>query len=189
MSRKKIATHFAVLVWLLCRGLPAQALLETGDVAPDFTASAALGGTPFVFTLSEALKKGPVVLYFYPKAFTKGCSIEAKLFADKQAEFASLRATVVGVSNDDLETLKKFSLEDCASKFAVVSDTEGKIIKNYKANLLPLGNAATRVSYVITPDGKISYVYQAMKPEEHVYNTLQAIRHWQSTQRPATQQK
>jgi peroxiredoxin Q/BCP len=163
---------------LLCCALHAQAALEPGTEAPDFTLEAALAGKPFSFVLSEALEKGPVVVYFYPKAFTKGCSIEAKMFAEKDEEFKALGAIVLGISNDDLETLKKFSLEDCGSKFAVGSDSDGKIIKSYDANLLPLGSTATRVSYVITPDRKILYVYQAMSPEKHVSQSLEALRKW-----------
>ncbi len=162
--------------------LQAYALLDVGADAPEFTTQAALGGMTSTFVLSEALKKGPVVLYFYPKAFTSGCTVEAHLFAEASETFAALNATVVGVSNDDIETLKKFSVEECRNKFAVAADADRKIIKAYDAKLLPIGNTSSRASYVITPDHKIYYVYKAMKPDEHVKNTLEAIKQWQKQQ-------
>src|SRR5437879_4156793 len=98
---------------------PALAALKAGDKAPDFTAQASLGGKVFTYSLADALKKGPVVLYFYPAAFTKGCTIEAHLFADATDKYKTLGATVIGVSNDNIDTLNKFSISECRSKFAV----------------------------------------------------------------------
>src|SRR5450631_2253938 len=95
------------------------AALPVGASAPDFTAQAAVGGKPFTFTMAEALKRGPVVLYFYPKAFTKGCTAEAHDFAEASDRFAALGATLIGMSNDDIETLKEFSVRECRNKFAV----------------------------------------------------------------------
>lgn len=163
---------------LFCYSLQVQAALEIGIEAPDFTLEAALAGKTFSFTLSEALKQGPVVVYFYPKAFTQGCSIEAKLFAEMDAQFKSLGATVLGISNDEINILKKFSLEECASKFSVAADPDGKVIKAYDAQLIPLSSTAARISYVITPDHKVLYQYKSMKPDAHVKNTLEAIRQW-----------
>jgi len=100
----------------------AFAALAPGDAAPDFDADAAIGGKVFRFSLAQALKKGPVVLYFYPKAFTSGCTVEAHLFAEATPRFEALGATVVGISNDDIDTLKKFSVEACRDKFAVAAD-------------------------------------------------------------------
>ena len=103
---------------LVCTSSATLAALAVGAAAPDFTTDAALGGVALKFSLSETLKKGPVVLYFYPKAFTTGCTIEAHNFAEATPKFNALGATVVGISNDDIETLKKFSVEACRDKFA-----------------------------------------------------------------------
>jgi len=171
----------SILVTLFLCGAMSQAYatLDVGTNAPDFTTEAALGGKQFTFVLNEALKKGPVVLYFYPKAFTSGCTVEAHLFAEASDTFAALNATVIGVSNDDIETLKKFSVEECRNKFAVGADPDAKIIKAYDVKLLPIGGTSSRTSYVITPDHKIFYVYKAMNPDEHVKNTLDAVKQWQ----------
>lgn len=173
-----------IVLLSMCIVASVHAELETGTEAPDFTAEAAMGGKSFHFTLSEALKKGPVVLYFYPKAFTSGCTVEAHLFAEATEQFAELSATVVGMSNDDIETLKKFSVEACRNKFAVAADPDGKVIASYDARMLPVGSTSSRVSYVITPDHKVFYVYQAMKPQEHVKNTLEAVKRWRSISSP-----
>src|SRR5277367_5073456 len=95
---------------------PAFATLKVGDTAPVFTTQASLGGKEFTFALADALKKGPVVVYFYPKAFTTGCSLEAHAFADSMDKFGALGASVIGVSHDDIATLDKFSTSDCVSK-------------------------------------------------------------------------
>ena len=114
---------------------PASAALKTGDRAPDFTAQASLGGKEFTFALADALKKGPVVLYFYPAAFTTGCTVEAHDFAEATDKFAALGATVIGVSHDDIATLDKFSTSECRSKFAVAADADQHIMKSYDAVL------------------------------------------------------
>jgi len=156
----------------------AQAELKAGDPAPEFTAQAALGGQVSTFSLTEALKKGPVVLYFYPAAFSSGCTIEAHLFAEAIEKYKTLGATVIGVSNDKLDTLKQFSVSECGSKFAVAADTDQKIMKSYDAVLMFKTNYANRVSYVITPDHTIIYAYTSMSPDKHVENTLQALQQW-----------
>jgi len=156
----------------------AQAELKVGEQAPDFTAQAALAGQVSTFSLAEALKKGPVVLYFYPAAFTTGCTIEAHLFADAIEKYKALGATVIGVSNDQLDTLKQFSLSACGSKFAVAADTDQKIMKSYDAVLMFKTNYANRASYVIAPDHAIVYEYTSMSPDLHVTNTLQALQQW-----------
>jgi peroxiredoxin len=160
----------------------ALAALKEGDLAPDFTAQASLGGSVFTFSLSEALKKGPVVLYFYPAAFTKGCTIEAHDFADATDTYRSLGATVIGVSRDTIETLNKFSVSECRSKFAVAADTDQKITKSYDSVLAIKPEYADRISYVIAPDGHIIYAYQSLNPEKHVANTLDALRTWKTAQ-------
>lgn len=169
------AALFAVLA------LPAWAALKPGAKAPDFTAPASLGGTEFQFTLSEALKNGPVVLYFYPAAFTSGCTVEAHAFAEATEQFKALGATVIGVSKDDIATLNKFSVSECRSKFAVAADPDLKIIKSYDAKL-PVFSAADRTSFVITPDGTVDYVYSALSPDKHVSNTLEAVKAWKDKQ-------
>jgi len=154
----------------------AQAELKPGDAAPVFTAPAALGGETFEFSLAKALANGPVVVYFYPKAFTKGCTIEANRFAEAQDEYRALDATVIGVSGDDIETLKKFSVEECRNRFAVASDRDGGIMKAYGAVMPLLSSYAKRVSYVVAKDGRIAYAYSSLSPDEHVPNTLAALR-------------
>ena len=111
--------------------LPVYAALPNGAKAPDFTTDASLGGNPFKFSLAEALKQGPVVLYFYPKAFTSGCTVEAHEFAEATDKFKSLGATVIGISHDSIDTLNKFSVSECRNKFAVASDADKKISKAY----------------------------------------------------------
>ncbi|MFG5408771.1 peroxiredoxin [Piscinibacter sakaiensis] len=153
----------------------AQAALKPGDAAPAFTAEAALGGKAFRFDLAEALKRGPVVLYFYPKAFTSGCTYEAHQFAEATERFAALGATVVGVSSDDIDTLKRFSREACRDKFAVAADEGSKVIKAYDARLASFVGMADRISYVIGRDGRIAFVHEDGNPDTHVANTLKAV--------------
>ena len=157
---------------------PSLAALQPGDPAPDFNAPASLGGSVFTFSLSDALKKGPVVLYFYPAAFTTGCTIEAHDFAAAVDAYRALGATVIGVSHDDIATLKKFSVSECRSKFAVAADQDQRIMKSYDAVLAVKPEYADRVSYVIAPDGHVVYAYTSLNPEKHVENTLEALRKW-----------
>lgn len=157
------------------------AALKPGDPAPDFSAQASLGGSVFTFSLAAALKKGPVVLYFYPAAFTKGCTIEAHDFAAAIDTYRALGATVIGVSHDDIGTLNKFSVSECRSKFPVAADADRKIMKSYDAVLAIEPRYADRISYVIAPDGRIIYAYQSLNPEKHVTNTLEALRKWEAT--------
>jgi peroxiredoxin len=158
---------------------PALAALQPGAPAPDFSTQATQGGNAFAYHLADALKKGPVVLYFYPAAFTSGCTEEAHEFADAVPQYAALGATVIGVSQDGIEKLKKFSTSECRSKFPVAADTTGAISKEYDAVMGPgfLGYSS-RTSYVILPDGKIDYEYSAMDPSGHVGNTLAALKKW-----------
>jgi len=166
------------LLALAVASLPAHAALNVGDRAPDFTAQASLDGKAFKFSLAAALKNGPVVLYFYPAAFTKGCTIEAHDFAEATEKYQALGAKVVGVSHDSIETLNRFSVSECQSKFAVAADTDQRIMKSYDAILAAKPEYANRVSYVITPDGKILYAYTDLNPDKHVENTLGALRKW-----------
>lgn len=169
--------RFSSLATLALAGLApaARAALPNGERAPDFTLEAALGGKPFRFTLAEALARGPVVLYFFPKAFTTGCTIEANAFAEATSRFNALGATVIGVSNDDAETIRRFSVEACRSQFAVAGDADGKVIRAYDAKMMLMPSMASRISYVIDRSGRIAYSHQSMSPEGHVTNTLKVV--------------
>ena len=160
----------------------AHAALDVGDKAPDFTVDASLGGNVFKFSLAEALKKGPVVLYFYPAAFSVGCTVEAHEFAEATDSFKQLGATVIGVSHDDIETLKKFSVTECRNKFAVAADGDQSIMKSYDAVLSLKPDYANRTSYVIAPNGTIVYQYTSLNPYKHVSNTLTAVKGFVSKQ-------
>jgi len=168
--------RFIVWICSLFISIPAWPALEAGQKAPDFTTQASLGGSPFTYHLADALKKGPVVVYFYPAAFTKGCSIEAHEFAQAMPQFQALGASVIGVSNDSIEVLNKFAVSECQSKFPVASDLDQRITKAYDAVLLWKTNYANRISYVVMPDGKITYAYSDLSPDKHVENALSALR-------------
>ena len=159
--------------------VPTFAALPDGTKAPDFSTQATLAGKPFQFSLAQALKKGPVVLYFYPAAFTPGCTIEAHDFAEATPKFAALGATVIGVSHDPIDKLNKFSVSECRNKFAVASDADGSIMKNYDAVLAAKPEYANRTSYVIAPTGDIIYSYTQLEPDQHVANTMAAVKKWQ----------
>ena len=177
-------TRWAALGALsVCLG-NAHAARAVGPSAPDFSTVAALGGKPYRFALAETQKKGPVVLYFYPKAFTSGCTVEAHQFAEATPKFAALGATVVGMSNDDIETLKKFSVEACRNQFAVAADPGAKIIKQYDAGLAIVPNMADRISYVISPQGKVLLAYSSMDPDGHVNAAMRAVGQWKATTKP-----
>lgn len=160
--------------------VPAVAALAVGAKAPVFTLQATQGGNVFTFNLADALKKGPVVLYFYPAAFTKGCTIEAHEFADAADQYKSLGATVIGVSHDPLDKLQKFSVSECRSKFAVAADVNQSVMKSYDAVLPDHPQYANRTSYVIAPDGTIVYTYTSLDPTMHVQNTLTALKAWKA---------
>ena len=177
---KRTLVFFASLA--LAATLPAVAALDVGAKAPMFSAQATLGGNVFNFDLASALKQGPVVLYFYPAAFTKGCTIEAHEFAAAINDYKKLGATVIGVSHDNIDTLNKFSVSDCRKKFPVAADTELKVAKSYDAVLADHPQFANRTSYVIAPDGTIIYTYTDLNPEKHVENTLAALRAWKEKQ-------
>lgn len=156
---------------------PALAELPVGAKAPVFAAQGALAGKEFTFNLAAALRKGPVVLYFYPKAFTQGCTLEAHAFAEATPDFAKAGATVIGMSADDVPTLKKFSTEHCRDKFAVASASP-EVIRAYdvamKREGLPPG-LTSRTSYVIARNGKIVMVHSNLDWKYHVRLTLEAV--------------
>jgi peroxiredoxin Q/BCP len=174
MKRSFAATLCALLV-----AIPVYAALPNGTKAPDFSTKATLAGGEFNFALADALKKGPVVLYFYPAAFTPGCTIEAHEFAEATAKFTALGATVIGVSHDPIDKLDKFSVSECRNKFAVASDADGSIMKSYDSVMPAHPDYANRTSYVIAPTGEIIYSYTAMQPDKHVENTMAAVKQWQ----------
>lgn len=163
---------------------PALAALKVGQTAPAFTAQASMGGKVFSFNLADALKKGPVVLYFYPAAFTKGCTIEAHTFAAAMPQFQALNATVIGVSHDNIDTLNKFSVSECRSKFPVAADPALTVAKQYDAVLPQDPSYANRTSYVIAPDGKIlATMTDLAHPQQHVTNALAVLKQYEKSPR------
>ncbi|CAN5215835.1 peroxiredoxin [soil metagenome] len=154
--------------------LSAIAALPVGAVAPDFTTLGAKGGKTFEFSLANALKKGPVVLYFFPAAFTSGCTVEAHEFAEASDDFTKAGATLIGVAADPIDKLAKFSVEECRNKFAVAVASP-TMISGYDVKL-PLLGRSNRTSFVIAKTGKIAFSYSAMSPEGHVSGTLAAVR-------------
>lgn len=156
----------------------ALAALQVGAKAPDFTTQAALGGKEFTFSLAGALKKGPVVLYFFPAAFTPGCTQEAHDFAEASDKFAALGATVIGVTAGNANRVTEFSSVECRNKFAVAADPDEKIIKTYDAVLQKKPEWSDRTSYVIAPDGTILMAYTNLNPDEHVARTMAAVKSW-----------
>jgi peroxiredoxin len=169
-----VAPWLAAAALALAAGA-AQAALKVGQRAPEFTVDAALGGKPFRFVLAEALARGPVVLYFFPKAFTTGCTIEAHAFAEATPRFNALGATVIGVSNDDADTIRRFSVEACRNQFPVAADPDSKVIRAYDAKVLLMPGMADRISYVIDRSGRVALVHASMNPEGHVTQTLKAV--------------
>jgi peroxiredoxin len=180
----------STLLLSLCFGLfttAAWAALKPGDAAPDFTVDAALGGKEFKFSLAEALKKGPVVLYFYPKSFTSVCTAEAHEFAENIENFAAAGASVIGLSGDKIEVQRDFSSKECRDKFPVGADPSFSVIKAYDAAFnIPLVGAAfaNRISYVISPEGKILYAYADSNAEKHIETSLAAVKKWREEHKP-----
>jgi len=154
---------------------PASAALPVGAKAPDFITTGALAGKPFKIRLRNELKRGPVVLYFFPKAFTKGCTLEAHAFSEANAEFRKAGATVIGMSADDLATLKKFSVEECRNAFPVATATPATQ-KAYDVAWAEHPGLTTRTSYVIARNGKIVMVHDDLDFSQHVAKTLAAVK-------------
>ncbi|WP_219892439.1 peroxiredoxin [Aquisediminimonas profunda] len=170
------------LIIALLAAAPATAALAPGAKAPNFTTQGALAGKPFNVTLANLLKKGPVVLYFFPAAFTPGCTAEAHEFAEKTALFKQAGATVLGIAADKIEDLQRFSVEECRNKFAVAVGTPA-IIKGYDVVLPQLNTRSSRTSYVIAPNGQIIYAYSDMDYRNHVANTLKAVQSWKESRK------
>jgi peroxiredoxin len=161
------------LAFLVAAGA-ARAALSEGAPAPDFQIDGALAGKDFRFSLAEALRKGPVVLYFYPKSFTSVCTEEAHLFAEATEEFAALGASVIGVSGDDIETQRKFSASECRDRFAVGADADRAVMKAYDVG--GRGPYAARVSYVISPEARILSVVSSSQAQPHIQSALETLR-------------
>lgn len=168
---------FAV-VGTLALASPSFAALKVGTHAPDINASAYLAGKPFTFKLADALKKGPVVVYFFPAAHTAGCNLEAHLFSEAIDQFKAAHATVIGVTAGNVDQLADFSkeTEHCGGKFAVAADPGAKIAKEYDAILSMKPEWSDRTSYVIAPSGSIVHVYSDLNPNKHVSETLAAVK-------------
>jgi len=167
--------YVSCMIAALLAAQPAAAALPVGAAAPDFQTTGALAGKPFKLHLRDQLRHGPLVLYFYPKAFTQGCTLEAKAFADAMPEFRKAGARVVGMSADDLETLKRFSTEACRSVFPVATASP-TTIKAYDVVLKQKPELADRTSYVIDRKGRIVMVHSDLDWTDHVAKTLAAVR-------------
>jgi peroxiredoxin Q/BCP len=154
---------------------PAMAALKVGDKAPDFSTTGAVGGKEFKLHLAEQLKKGPVVLYFFPKAFTSGCTAEAHAFSESIGDFKKAGAEVIGMSADDLKTLHDFSAKECRSAFPVATATPA-IQKEYDVAWAAHPGITTRTSYVIGKDGKVAMVHDDLDFSQHVAKTLAAVK-------------
>lgn len=155
--------------------LPAAAALPQGARAPDFATIGAVGGKAFKLSLKDQLRRGPVVLYFFPKAFTKGCTLEAHAFAEAVPEFKKAGARVIGMSTDDLTTLKKFSTEECRSAFPVATASPATVAA-YDVAWKDRPGLTTRTSYVIDRRGRIVMVHDDLDYTEHVAKTLAAVK-------------
>ena len=157
---------------------PALADLQVGAAAPDFTAPAYLAGQPFTYKLADALKKGPVVVYFFPAAHTAGCNVEAHLFSEAIDQFKAAHATVIGVTAGKVDELAAFSTETehCGGKFPVAADPGAKIAKQYDSILGAKPDWSSRASYVIAQNGDIVHVYSNLNPNDHVTETLNAVK-------------
>jgi peroxiredoxin len=181
-----------LLACLLVSGivLPAIAALKAGDQAPEFTAQASLNGKAFTYSLKDALNKGPVVVYFYPSAFTNGCNIQAHTFAVNKDKFTAAGASIIGVSLDSIQRLNDFSADPnfCAGKFPTASDADGKIAKEYELKVkegapglkdtrgVEIGHAfAERTTFIVTPDGRIADTIGGLPPDQNVQQALQAV--------------
>ena len=182
---KRLAALFA-----LALAIPAYAALNAGDKAPDFKAPASLDGKTFEFSLKEAIAKGPVVVYFYPSAYTGGCNLQARTFAVNSDKFKAAGASIVGVSLDSIERLNEFSAdpEYCAGKIAVASDATGKIARSYDLKVsdakegakdsrgVEIGHGfAERTTFIVTPDGKINATVGGVSPIENVNQALEIV--------------
>lgn len=189
-------TRFLALLISTAIALPAAAALEPGDTAPRFEAPASLAGEQFDFSLDDALEEGTVVVYFYPSAYTEGCNVQAREFAENIDEFKAAGASVVGVSLDSIERLNDFSAdpEYCAGKLPVASDESGEISRSFDLEVHPARSGITdtrgveidhgfveRTTFIVTPDGTIAERIGGMSPFENVRKSLEAVQRLQQT--------
>lgn len=176
MRQWKVGLAAAAIAGLVALGATSgQAALKVGTKAPDFRTVGAVGGKPFNLHLAKELRKGPVVIYFFPKAFTQGCTLEAHAFSDATADFRKAGAEVIGLSTDNLATLKKFSIEECRNAFPVATATPA-IVKAYDVAFLKMPGLTNRTSYVINRDGRVVMVHSDLDWSEHVTKTLAAVK-------------
>ncbi len=173
---------FLAVSALAFAAVPAAAALPEGSQAPNITTLGAVGGKPFKLDLKDQLKRGPVVLYFFPKAFTKGCTLEAHAFSEAAPDFKKLGARVIGMSADNYADLARFSTEECRNAFPVATATP-ETIAAYDVKLKPDAPITNRTSYVIAPDGTILYAHSEMDWKNHVTNTMAAVKAWKAKQR------
>jgi thioredoxin-dependent peroxiredoxin len=203
MKKRFVGAVAAGALVALALAMPALAALKTGATAPDFTAAASLAGKHFTFSLGEALKKGPVVVYFYPSAFTGGCDLEAHTFATTKDKFDAAGATIIGVSADSIERLDAFSADPkyCAGKFPVASDADGKVAGSYDLKTIAAepgmkdvrGVAIDhafipRTTFVIAGDGRIVATFSSeadhLRPDQHVEKSLAIVQRLQAGKTP-----
>ena len=178
MKPLKTLSAAAVLSFSLF-AMNAQAALDVGDKAPDFSLQGALGGKPLTFSLQQALQKGPVVLYFFPAAFTAGCTIEAHAFAEATDEFNKMGATVIGVTAGNTDQVSDFSKLECRDKFAVAADPGAKVAAQYQTLMEMKGKTVSdRTSFVIAPDNTILLSYTDRNPDAHIEKTLAAVKQY-----------
>lgn len=194
MRRFSITSTLPVAFCTLAIALPALAALNEGNVASDFQAPASLNGKTFTFSLRDALAKGPVVVYFFPAAYTSGCNIQAHEFAVNHDKFMAAHATIIGVSLDSIQRLNSFSADPnyCAGKVPVASDSDGKIAKSYDLSIWatsswinswikdtrgePIGHGfAERTTFIVTPDGKIAATIGGLAPQANVEKALEVV--------------
>ncbi|MGH8396684.1 MAG: peroxiredoxin [Gammaproteobacteria bacterium] len=202
MNKHLVSSIVAGAVFALL-AIPVFAALQPGAAAPDFAATASLAGKDFRFSLKQALKKGPVVVYFYPSAFTQGCDLEAHTFAIEKARFVAAGATIIGVSADSIERLNAFSSDPkyCAGKFPVASDSDGRIADSYGLKMIPPQKGVVdvrgvtvnhgffpRTTFVINREGKIVATLSSkadhLTPDEHVKRSLAIVQHMQMSKAP-----
>lgn len=165
----------AAIFFLTICAAPSSAALEKGTRAPDFAATGSLAGKEFKLRLKEQLKRGPVVLYFFPKAFTEGCTLESRAFSQAMPEFRKAGAQVIAMSTDNIATLKRFSKKECSDAFPVATATPA-VVRAYDVELKAKPELTKRTSYVIDRNGRIVMVHDDMKWNEHVTRSLAAVR-------------
>jgi peroxiredoxin Q/BCP len=187
VEKRQLISLFACIA-----SVPAFAALQAGASAPQFTTQASLAGKPFTFSLKDALAKGPVVVYFYPAAYTTGCDLQAHTFAVNKDKFTAAGATIIGVSLDSIQRLNDFSADPnyCAGKFPTASDADGSIAKSYDLKVsegppglkdvrdVQIGHAfVERTTFVLTKDGRIAQTITGVAPDKNVEQALDAVEH------------